>query len=67
MILKQVLAQWWCLVGFKKAMKLLHWAMHAVWYQRTNMTIETASKVGTFYIVFLFAVAMAAVGAIWSK
>ena len=29
--------------------------------------IETASKVGTFYIVVLFAVAMAATGAIGSK
>jgi hypothetical protein len=31
------------------------------------MAIETASKVGTYYIIVLFAVALAAAEAIWSK
>ena len=48
-------------------MNLLHWAMNAVQYRRTAPAIKTASKVGTFFIVVLFAVDMAAVGAIWSK
>ena len=32
-----------------------------------DTAIETASKVGTFYIIVLFAVALVAAGAIWSK
>jgi hypothetical protein len=31
------------------------------------MTIKMVRKVDTFYIVILFAVALAAAGAIWSK
>ena len=64
---EQVLAQWWHLVAFRNTMSLLHWVIHMVFYWRTVMTIKTASKVGTFLIDVLFAVTLAAAGAIWSK
>jgi hypothetical protein len=41
--------------------------MRAISYRRAATAIETASKVGTFYIIVLFAVALVAAGAIWSK
>jgi hypothetical protein len=41
--------------------------MHAVLYRRTTMAIKMASKVGPFFVVVLFAVALAAAGAIWGK
>jgi hypothetical protein len=50
-----------------KTMNLLHRGMHAVLYRRTATTIKMANKVGTFCIVVLFPVALAAVGAIRSK
>ena len=68
MQLEQVLAQWWCFVAFRKAMNLLHWVMRAIvlaW--RTTMAIEMTRKVGTFNIIFLFAVALVAAGVIRSK
>ncbi len=40
---------------------------HAPYHQRTTAGIGMASKVGDFFIVVLFAVALAAAGAIWSK
>ena len=55
-ILEQVLAQWRRLVAFMKALDLLHWAMHGVWYHRTATAIEMVSKVDTFCIFVLFAV-----------
>ena len=67
MLLKQVLAWWRHLVDFRTAMNLLHWAMHMVSYRCTKTAIKTTSKVGTFVIVVLFAVSLAATGAIWSK
>ena len=48
-------------------MNLLHWVMHTVSYRRTTTAIKTASKVGTFVINVLFAVALVATGAIQSK
>ncbi len=48
-------------------MKVLHGAMRAVLYWRTATAIEKASKVSTFNIVVLFAVALAAAGAIRSE
>jgi len=45
-ILERVLARWWCLVTFMKAMNLLHRAMHAVLYCRIATAIEMASKGG---------------------
>ena len=36
-------------------MNLLHWAMHMLSYRCTVTAIKTASKVGTFVIVVLFA------------
>jgi hypothetical protein len=41
--------------------------MRAVSYCRITMAIKTASFVGVFVIVVLFAVTLAATGAIWSK
>jgi hypothetical protein len=41
--------------------------MHAVLYRRITMARETASKLGTFFIVVLFAVTLAAAGAIQSE
>ena len=62
-----MIARWQRLVAFRKALDLLHWAMRAISYPRAATAIETASKVGTFYIIVLFAVALVAAGAIWSK
>ena len=44
-----------------KATNLLHQAMHAVYYRRITMTIETASKEGTFCIIVVLIVALVAV------
>ena len=65
-ILEQVLAQWWHLVAFMIATNLLHWAMCAVSYHHITMAIKMASKVGTFCIVVMLIVALAAAGAIGS-
>ena len=50
--------------GFFTSTNLLHWAMHAVSYCRIAMAIKMASKVGTFFIVVLLIVALAAARAI---
>ena len=52
MLLEKVLAQWQRLVAFRKAMNLLHQAMHVVSYRCTATALETTSKVGTFYKLF---------------
>ncbi len=62
-----ILTQWQRLVASNKALSLLYWKMHAVLYQRTAAAIKMASKVDPFFIAILFAVALAAAGAIWSK
>jgi hypothetical protein len=54
-------------VASVEALNLLYWAMHAVLYRRIAMARETASKLGKFFIVVLFAVTLATAGAIWSK
>ncbi len=66
-ISEQVLTRWWHLVVFMKATNLLHQAMHTVYYRRIAMTIETASKVGTFCIIVVLFVALVAAGAIRSE
>jgi hypothetical protein len=48
-------------------MNLLNWAMCSVLYHRTNTAFKTASKLGTFFIDVLFAIALVAAGAIWSE
>ena len=58
MLLDQVLARWWHLVTFMKAMNLLHRGMHTVSYRHIVMAIETASKVGTCCIIVLLIVAL---------
>ncbi len=67
MLLEQVLAQWWHPVTSSEALDLLHQVMHAVLYHRITMAIKMASKVGVFVDCCLFAVALGAAGAIWSK
>ena len=62
-----ILARWQRLVASNKALNLLYWAMRTVLYRRTTMAIKMASLLGTFLVVVLFAVALAAAGAIWSK
>ena len=66
-ISERVLAQWQHLVAFIKDMELPHWSMHTVLYPRIVMAIKMVSKVDTFCIVVLFAVALAATGAIRSE
>jgi hypothetical protein len=46
MLSERVLARWWRLVAFMKAMNLIHWAMRAVFYCRIATAIEMASKGG---------------------
>jgi hypothetical protein len=67
MLSEQVLARWRLLVALRKAMNLLYQAMHTVWYHCTTAAIKTAHKVGTFVVDVLFAVTLAAAGAIRSK
>ena len=67
MLSERVLARWWCLVTFMKALVLLHRVMRAVLYRRTAMAIQMVSKVDTFCIFVLFAVALAAAGTIRSE
>ena len=66
-LLAAILAQWWCLVASNKALNLLYWAMHAVLFRHTAVAIKIASLFGVFIVVVLFAVALVATGAIWSK
>jgi hypothetical protein len=62
-----ILAQWRRPAASSEALDLLHWAMCMVSYQHTAAAIKMANKVGPFFVVVLFAVALAATGAIWSK
>jgi hypothetical protein len=55
----------WCLSNI--ALDLLYWEMYAVSYQCTAVAIKMASKVGTFFVVVWFDIAVAATGVIWSK
>ncbi len=66
-ISERVLARWQHLVAFIKDMELPHWSMRAVLYPRIVMAIKMVSKVDTFCIVVLFAVPLAATGAIRSE
>jgi len=67
MLWEQVLARRRCLVAFVKALDLLHQAIRTVYYRPIMMAIKMAIKVGTHYIVVLFAVALAAAEAIRSE
>ncbi len=59
-----LLAHWRHPVASIKAPDLLHRAMHAVLHRRTAVPIKMASKAVTFIHCCLFALALAAVGAI---
>ncbi len=67
LILVAICARWRQPVASVKALNLLYWVMRAVLYRRIAMARETARKLGTFFIVVLFAVSLAATGAIQSK
>jgi hypothetical protein len=67
-ILERVLVQWWRLVAFMKAKNIINQAMCPVLYRRIVMAIKMASKkVGTFCIVVLLIVPLAADGTIRSE
>jgi hypothetical protein len=63
----QRLTQWQHPVASVEALDLLYWAMRAVSYWCTAMTIKMASKYGAFYVVFFLIETMVAAGAIRSK
>jgi hypothetical protein len=46
MLPEQVLARWWCLVAFMKAMNHLHWVMRLVLYRRIAMVIKNGQQSG---------------------
>ena len=52
MLSERVLARWRCLVAYMKALDLLHRAMRAKLYRRIVVAIETAIKVGAYYILY---------------
>jgi hypothetical protein len=62
----EILAQWWRLVAFLKALNLLHWAMCMVMYQRIAMAINSATFLESFVDCCFFFFALVAVGAIRS-
>jgi hypothetical protein len=49
MLLEQILAQWQRPAASRKAMNLLHQAMHMVLYQHTTMVIKMSRKIGAFF------------------
>ncbi len=55
LLLAAILAQWWCLVAFYKALNLLHQAMYAVPWWRIAMAIHLATFLGAFVDCCLFA------------
>jgi hypothetical protein len=65
-LLAAILAQWRHPVASAKVLELLHRAMCLVLYRRTAAAIKMAIKVGPFFVIVLFAVALAATGAIRS-
>jgi hypothetical protein len=54
-LLDIILARWRHPVASSEALDLLHWAMHAVTYQRIAMAIKTATLLGVFVDCCLFA------------
>ncbi len=51
LLVAAILAQWQRPVAFTKALDLLHWAMHGVWYWHTAAVIKLASNVGHFLLL----------------
>jgi hypothetical protein len=64
---ERLLIRWRRLVAFMKAMDLPHRTMCPLKYRRTTTAIEMANKAGGICIIVLFAVALAAAGAIRSE
>jgi hypothetical protein len=54
-------------VASSEALDLLHQAMQAVLHRCTPTAIEIARKLGAFFVVLVFPVALVAAGAIWSE
>jgi hypothetical protein len=67
MLSERVLARWRRLVAFMKATNLLYQVMCGVYYRRIALTIKMVSKVGTFCIIVMLIVALAAARAIRSE
>jgi hypothetical protein len=67
LLLVAIRARWRQPAASVEALNLLYRAMRVVMYRRIAMARETASKLGTFFSVVLFAVTLAATGAIQSK
>jgi hypothetical protein len=67
LLLVTIRTPWQQPVASVEALNLLYWAMRTVLYWRIPMARETARKLGTFFIIVLFAVALAAAGGIQSK
>jgi hypothetical protein len=53
LLVAAILAQWQRPVAFTKALDLLCWVMHRVWYWRTAADIKLASK-GSHFLLLLF-------------
>jgi hypothetical protein len=67
LILATILARWQQPTSSVEALNLLYWAMRVAFYQRITIASKPASKLGTFFIVVLFAVTLAAAEAIWCE
>jgi hypothetical protein len=67
LLLAAILAQSQHSVVSSEALELLYQAMQALLYWRTATALKMASKVGAFFVVVVFPVALAAAGAIRSK
>jgi hypothetical protein len=50
-LLAAILAQWWRLLAFNKALNLLYWVMGAVLYWRPAKAINMASFLGIFFLI----------------
>jgi hypothetical protein len=66
-LLATILAKWWHPVASSEALNLLYWAMCAVLYRRTAQQSKWPEKWVHLFIIDLFAVALAAAGAIRSE
>ena len=54
--MERVVARWWRLVAFVKALDLLHRAMHALLHRRTAMAIKMAGGQGALFLIVNFVI-----------
>ena len=52
LLLAAILARWWRPVASTKALGLLYWVMHVVWYQCITMAIKMTKKSGVLLCTF---------------